>query len=249
MLRRTRKHLSYANVMASIAIFAVLGGAAFAAVKLPKNSVKSKQIAANAVKTAEIAGGAVTTEKLGDNAATGTKIDESTLGQVPSAASADNATNATNAQNATNAANAANADALAGLLPGQYHPNAALASSGCCTDLPLTVMTPVLSTTVPVPAGGADVVVNGSVGVTTDDGAAAEVGCQVQTSPGGAVSRLMTADIPASAGFNVTIPLSGMANHVLLGGGDATVAVQCRTDAGDASFVEGNFTAVAIGDG
>lgn len=45
----TRKHLTYANVMATIAVFIALGGVSYAAVKLPKNSVGTKQIRKNAV--------------------------------------------------------------------------------------------------------------------------------------------------------------------------------------------------------
>lgn len=48
-MKRLRPKLTYANVMATIAVFIALGGASYAATKLPKNSVGSKQIKANAV--------------------------------------------------------------------------------------------------------------------------------------------------------------------------------------------------------
>jgi hypothetical protein len=85
-----RKHLSYSNIMATIAVFAVLGGTAVAAGKIrtaniANNAVTSKKLAPNAassskiadgavessdiadggVSTADIAGGAVTASKLG----------------------------------------------------------------------------------------------------------------------------------------------------------------------------------------
>jgi hypothetical protein len=64
-MQRIRNKLTYANVMSSIAVFLVLGGAsAFAAGQLAKNSVGSKQLKNNAV----------TTTKLKRNAVTGTKI-------------------------------------------------------------------------------------------------------------------------------------------------------------------------------
>ena len=51
-MKRLRKRLTYANVMSSIAVFLVLGGgAAFAAGKLAKNSVGTKQLKNNAVTT------------------------------------------------------------------------------------------------------------------------------------------------------------------------------------------------------
>ncbi len=90
---------------------------AVTAEKLRKNSVIAPKIMALAVKQGKIANGAVsaaklgngavgseklaegaaTTSKLADNAVTGSKVDESSLGQVPSAAKADFATNAESA--------------------------------------------------------------------------------------------------------------------------------------------------------
>ena len=53
-MKQIRQRLTYANVMSSIAVFFVLGGAtAFAADQLGKNSVGSKQIKKNAVTTAQ----------------------------------------------------------------------------------------------------------------------------------------------------------------------------------------------------
>jgi hypothetical protein len=86
-VKQIRKRLTYANVMSSVAVFLILGGAAFAASQLPKNSVGSKQLKKNSVTTAKIKNGAVT----------GAKVNVATLGKVPSAANADQATNATNA--------------------------------------------------------------------------------------------------------------------------------------------------------
>lgn len=101
-MKQIRSRLTYANVMASLAVFLVLGGgAAFAA--LGKNTVGAKQLKKNAVTTAKIKKNAVTTAKIKKDAVTGAKVKESTLGTVPSAANADNATNATNATNAGNA--------------------------------------------------------------------------------------------------------------------------------------------------
>jgi hypothetical protein len=148
------RRLSYANVIATIALFCAIGGGTFAFAALKKNSVGTKQIAKNAVKEAEIAknavtakkiaagavtdaklgdiaiagdeladgsvgadklaegsvgadkladgsvgtgklaDGAVATDKLADNAVTGAKVNESSLGEVPSAAVAGRADNA-----------------------------------------------------------------------------------------------------------------------------------------------------------
>src|SRR5258706_6700210 len=58
-MRRLRKRLTYANVMSSIAVFVVLGGGAYAATTLPKNSVGSKQIKASAVTSSKVKDGAL----------------------------------------------------------------------------------------------------------------------------------------------------------------------------------------------
>jgi formylglycine-generating enzyme required for sulfatase activity len=50
--------------MATIAVFLVLGGGAYAAFHLPKNSVRSKNIVNGQVKTPDLAGDAVTAAKL-----------------------------------------------------------------------------------------------------------------------------------------------------------------------------------------
>jgi hypothetical protein len=56
---RIRARLTYANVMSSIAVFLVLGGSAYAATQLPKNSVGSKQIKSNAVTSSKVRNGSL----------------------------------------------------------------------------------------------------------------------------------------------------------------------------------------------
>jgi hypothetical protein len=58
--------LSYANVMATIAVFLALGGGAYAALHLPKNSIRSKQIKNHQVKKADLAKNAVDSKKIQD---------------------------------------------------------------------------------------------------------------------------------------------------------------------------------------
>src|SRR5258705_2505353 len=66
-MRRLRKQMTYANVMSSIAVFVVLGGGAYAATTLPKNSVGSPQIKANAVTSSKVKDGSLLSKdfKLG----------------------------------------------------------------------------------------------------------------------------------------------------------------------------------------
>jgi hypothetical protein len=87
-MKRLSGKLSYANVVATLALFIAVGGAsAFAAGQLAKNSVGTKQIKNNAVTSSKIKNGAIT----------GSKVNLSSLGTVPSATSATNSTTASNA--------------------------------------------------------------------------------------------------------------------------------------------------------
>lgn len=82
-MKQIPNRLTYANVMSSLAVFLVLGGAtAFAATKIGANQLK-----ANSVLTGKIKKEAVTAAKIKKNAVTGGKVKESTLGTVPSASS------------------------------------------------------------------------------------------------------------------------------------------------------------------
>ncbi len=99
MLARFRKDPLVGNVLALIALFIALGGGAYAAFHLPKNSVKSKHIVDGQVKTQDIAAASVDSSKLApgsiqselvpDDELIGADIDESTLGTVPNASDAD----------------------------------------------------------------------------------------------------------------------------------------------------------------
>ncbi len=84
-----RPKLTYANVVATLALFIAIGGAsAFAASHLGKNSVGSKQLRKNSVTTAKIKSEAVTAAKVKNGTLTGTQINASTLGTVPTAQTA-----------------------------------------------------------------------------------------------------------------------------------------------------------------
>jgi hypothetical protein len=86
-MKRFAPRLTYANVVATLALFIALGSAsAFAATKLAKNSVGTKQIK----------NGSITEAKIKNGAIGGAKVNLASLGAVPKAthaASADAATN------------------------------------------------------------------------------------------------------------------------------------------------------------
>jgi hypothetical protein len=58
-MKRLREKLSYANVMASVAVFLVLGGGAYAAAQLKKNSVGTAQLKNGAVTAAKVKNGSL----------------------------------------------------------------------------------------------------------------------------------------------------------------------------------------------
>lgn len=109
-MRSFRPRLTYANVVATIALFAALGGVSYAAATLPSNSVGTKQVQAEAIRTGKIADDAVTGAKLAQGVrerlapvgATPTSAPES----VKHAETADRATTATTAASATRAGTA-----------------------------------------------------------------------------------------------------------------------------------------------
>jgi hypothetical protein len=79
-MKRFLPRLTYANVVSTLCLFLLLGGAsAFAATKLAKNSVGAKQIKKNAVVTAKIKNAAVTNSKLAENAVTSGKITDAAV--------------------------------------------------------------------------------------------------------------------------------------------------------------------------
>ncbi len=79
MIPAVRKRLTYSNVIASLALFAALGGVAVAA-GLPKNSVGPKQIKRGAVTAAKIRKQAVTSAKLAPQSVINGKLAANSVG-------------------------------------------------------------------------------------------------------------------------------------------------------------------------
>ena len=59
MLARLRSRLTYANVIATLALFLALGGSSYAALKLPGGSVGTKQLKRNAVTSPKVKPGSL----------------------------------------------------------------------------------------------------------------------------------------------------------------------------------------------
>lgn len=80
--------ISPALVVAAIALFVALGGAAYAGVSLSNNSVRSNHIVNGQVKAADLANGAVGTAKLKSSAVTSAKVADGSLGVADLSAAA-----------------------------------------------------------------------------------------------------------------------------------------------------------------
>lgn len=99
-MKHIRKRITYANVMSSIAVFLVLGGAtAYAAKKIGSNEIKGNSITTGklkkeAVTASKLKKNSVTTAKIANGAVTGSKLNLGTIGTVPNAVHATNADNA-----------------------------------------------------------------------------------------------------------------------------------------------------------
>ena len=75
-----RGRVTYANVMATVAVFIALGGASYAALKIPKNSISGKQLKRSSVGTRHLKADSVSEARLapnsvGPNALQGNAID------------------------------------------------------------------------------------------------------------------------------------------------------------------------------
>jgi flagellar hook-basal body complex protein FliE len=95
MLARVRARLTYANVVATLALFVALGGTGYAASQITSRDVKNRSLKGADVKK---------------NTLTGTEVNESKLRQVPNARAAESSAVALQAANANVSDLAKNAD-------------------------------------------------------------------------------------------------------------------------------------------
>lgn len=111
---RLLRHLSFSNVIAMVALFVALGGAAYAGTTINGSSIKNGSIGGGKLKKETITAnklkkGTITGAQIEPGTITSSSINESTLGTVPSAQDANTATTATKAKTATTATSATSA--------------------------------------------------------------------------------------------------------------------------------------------
>src|SRR4051794_36894740 len=68
MFKNFCRHLSYANICASLALFVALGGTSYAAFKLPRDSVGSRELRSNSVGSSELRDGSIGARDLSSGA-------------------------------------------------------------------------------------------------------------------------------------------------------------------------------------
>lgn len=78
-MKQIRQRLTYANVISTLALILVVGGATAIAARVPKHSVGPHQLKSNAVTTPKIKANAITTRKIKKNAITAVKIKDKAI--------------------------------------------------------------------------------------------------------------------------------------------------------------------------
>ena len=93
-LRSLLRHLTYANVVATLALFIAIGGSSYAALSLGSrdvadNSLRSRDIRNNDLRSRDVRNRGLLGRDLKRDSLSGAQIKEGTLGQVPAARSAE----------------------------------------------------------------------------------------------------------------------------------------------------------------
>jgi len=111
---RLFRHFTFSNVIAVVALFVALGGAAYAGSKLNGKNIVNASIGGGKLKNETITAkkikkGTITGAQIQEGSISSSAINLSTLGTVPSATTANSANSATTAQSANTAQTATNA--------------------------------------------------------------------------------------------------------------------------------------------
>jgi hypothetical protein len=246
MSRIASRRPSASLVIACLALFVALGGVGYAAATIGSAAVVDNSLRSKDVRNNDLRGKDIRTNTL-----KGGDIDESSLGQVPSAASADNAAHATsadsatNAENATNAANAANADTVGGIGPGAL--TIGRSSLGSCE--PGVTFTNCASVVLPMPRPGR-VLLNMGGQWHSDDAPGTSVRGLCRINHNGAPFTGVTEEgsLSQQTDANQEQALSGVTSVTgVLPAGNHTFTASCSDDVGDMDFTDVRLSAVLLG--
>jgi hypothetical protein len=237
MHRIANRRPSVALVVACLALFVALGGVGYAAATIGSSAIVDNSIRSKDVRNDNLRGKDIRADTV-----KGADVDESSLGKVPSAASADSAATAANA---TTAANAGNADTVGGIGPdaltigrsavGGCEPGAAFAN---CAAVTLTM-----------PREGR-VLVNSGGQWHSDNAAGTSVRgvCRIVIDGAPLTADTEEGSLSQQTDGNQEQALSGVtAVTGVLPAGDHTFAVACSDDVGDMDFTDVRLSAVLLG--
>ena len=246
MSRIASRRPSASLVIACLALFVALGGVGYAAATIGSAAIVDNSVRSKDVRNNDLRGKDVRTNTL-----KGADVDESSLGQVPSAAAADSAataahaTNADNATNATTAQNAANADSVGGIGPdaltigrsalGSCEPGAAFTN---CTTVNLSMPRP------------GRVLLNAGGQWHSDNAAGTSVRglCRINLDGNPLTGVTEEGSLSQQTDSNQEQALAGVtAVTGVLPAGDHTFTVACSDDVGDMDFTDVRLSAVLLG--
>jgi hypothetical protein len=244
MSRIASRRPSASLVIACLALFVALGGVGYAAATIGSsaiidNSIRSKDVRNNDLRGKDVRGD---TLKGGD-------IDESSLGQVPSAANADNATNAVNATsatNATNATNAENANTVGGIGPNALTIGRSDLGASC---EPGVTFANCASVVLPMPRAGRVLVTSGGQW-HSDDAAGTSVRglCRINLDGAAITSPTEEGSLSQQTDGNQEQAMSGITFvSGVLPAGNHTFTVACSDDVGDMDYTDVRISAVLLG--
>ena len=243
MSRIASRRPSASLVIACLALFVALGGVGYAAATIGSAAIVDNSIRSKDVRNNDLRGKDVRTNTL-----KGADVDESSLGQVPSAANADSAAtaaHAANADNATNASQAANADTVGGVGPdaltigrsalGSCEPGAAFSN---CTSVVLSMPRP------------GRVLLNAGGQWHSDNAAGTSVRglCRINLDGNPLTGVTEEGSLSQQTDGNQEQALAGVtAVTGVLPAGDHTFTVACSDDVGDMDFTDVRLSAVLLG--
>jgi hypothetical protein len=240
MSRIASRRPSASLVIACLALFVALGGVGYAAATIGSAAVVDNSLRSKDVRNNDLRG-----KDVRANTLKGGDVDESSLGKVPSAASADSAAHAVNADNATTAANAANADTVGGVGPGAL--TIGRSALGSCE--PGGGYTNCASAVLPMPRAGRVLITAGGQW-HSDDAAGTSVRglCRINIDGAAFTSPAEEGSLSQQTDANQEQAMSGIT--IVTGelpAGDHTFTVACSDDVGDMDFTDVRISAVLLG--
>jgi hypothetical protein len=249
MSRIASRRPSASLVIACLALFVALGGVGYAAATIGSAAIVDNSIRSKDVRNNDLRG-----KDVRANTLKGADVNESSLGKVPSAATADsaataahatNADNATNATNASNASNASNADTVGGIGPDAL--TIGRSTLGSCE--PGAAFTDCSTVILSMPRPGR-VLLNAGGQWHSDNAAGTSVRgiCRINLDGNPLTGPTEEGSLSQQTDSNQEQALSGVtAVTGVLPAGDHTFTVACSDDVGDMDFTDVRLSAVLLG--